>query len=172
MDEDYATQTDVYVTLNGTSTVVTSGVNAMRAPRGEIILAGSSGVNEGAITANQATTHANVFFSILANYGQTTVAAVTVPANRRLLLKRLRATITRANGAAGSATIALQVRPVGQAWRSKRVFDIGTGAPTEFDSIGGDIYPPRADIKFRVLSVSDNNTVPEAAIEYILFNID
>lgn len=108
LDEDYVEQTPKYAVLNGASTVTVT-VNAIRCSRAKIIIAGSSGVNEGVITINQATTTANVFANVPAT-GRTTIAATTVPAGKLMVLKRVRAAITRANGSAGSATILLNAR--------------------------------------------------------------
>lgn len=167
LNADYEEQDPVYVVLNGTTAVTTSGVDAMRAPRAQVILAGSSGRNEGTITVRQATTTANVF-AVMPAFGRTTIGAMTIPAGKAGLLKRVRAAITRENGSAGSATITLNTRRHGEAWQAIRAFEIQTGAAVEFVQIGGDLLGPGTDIKFTIDSVSDNNTVIDGAIELIM----
>ena len=41
-----------------------------------------------------------------------------------------------------------------------------TGAAIDFTQLGGDVFTPGTDVKFRVNSVSDNNTIIDAAFEY------
>ena len=133
-----------------------------------MILAGSAGANVGTIRIRQRTTTANIFAQMPAGKGQTTIASYTVPINKVAILKRIRCTITRANGSAGSATIELKVREPFGAWRSIRVFELQTGATTEFVSEGGIVLQEGTDIKYTISSVSDNNTVAEGAFEFYL----
>jgi hypothetical protein len=104
---------------------------------------------------------------VRAGTGQTTIGAITVPTNTTLLIKRIRTAITRANGSSGSATVELRVRNRGEAWRSIRVFEVQTGAPTEFTAVGGDVIIQESDIKFTITQVSDNNTIVDGALEYL-----
>jgi hypothetical protein len=167
LDEDYAAVTNKYVILNGTTTVTVTG-NFFRAPRALVVVAGSSETNEGQITVRQQTDTSNVFIQMPANFGQTTIGAFTVPAGKVAVLKRIRLSIVRASGTAGSATILLFIRERDAAWRAIRVFEMQTGAPTEFTQLGGDLLPPGTDVKFRIHSVSDNNTIVDGAVEYTL----
>ena len=166
LDEDYAQQADQFVIMNGTTGVTVTG-NFMRCTRAKVLLAGSGGLNAGIITVRQATTTANVFAQMPVT-GQTTIAAYTVPAGKTMLIKRIRASITRANGSAGSATIILFYRTRSGAWNGIRVFELQTGAPTEFTSEGALVIPEGSDVKYRISNVSDNNTVAEGAFEYYL----
>lgn len=165
-DEDNVPQTDAFVVLNGTTPVTLTG-NYMRGRRGQILLAGSSGGNEGTITANQSVTTANVFFVMPAGFNQTVIAAFTVPAGKVAIIRRLRVSITRSNGSAGSATIDILARPPGEVFRALRVFEVQNGPGTPVENLGGDILPPGTDVKARVESVSDNNTISEAAFEVL-----
>ena len=164
LDADYTRQINQYAVMNGTSTVTVSA-NAMRCSRGQVILAGSNETNVGDITATQATTTANVFFAIQADYGQTTIAADTVPAGTRHLLKRLRIAMTRSTGAAGSASARVMLRRRGEAWRSIRVFEISNSAGMQADFGGGEVIPAAADYKVQCSTVSDNNTIVDALME-------
>lgn len=171
LDEDFTQQDAAYAILNGTTGVTVTGDFA-RCPRASVILAGSGGTNAGAITIRQATTTANVFAVMPAGYGQTQIGAFTVSAGKLLVVRRVRCSIVRANGSAGSATILLMARRRGEVFRAIRSFEIQTGAPTEFTAVGGDVLPPMTDVKFRVDQVSDSNTIIDAAIEYTLFTED
>lgn len=162
--EEYEAET---ITLNGT-TAVTSSDTWWRVNRVIVKTAGSGGENAGEITVESTTTSANVFAKIPAGLNQTQIAAFTVPANRTMLLKRMRVALTRANGAAGSAFITFRVREPGGVFASRRAMDIQTGSGVQFTSFAGDLIAAGSDVKLRVESVSDNNSVCDAAIEYIL----
>jgi len=86
-------------------------------------------------------------------------------------LKNVRLVITINNGSAGSATITLRIREPGSIeYRLIRVFELQIGAATEFTQLGGDKLPAGTDIKFRVEQVSDNNTIAETAMKYLLLD--
>lgn len=165
LDEDYVQQEDAYVILNGTTTITTSGVNAMRCPTGRIIIAGSSGRNEGEITVTQAVSTSNVF-CVIPTFGTTTIGCFTVPAGKDCIITKIDRSITRTNGSAGSATIALNVRRFGQAFTSERVYELNTTGASPDETIL--TLPPATDIKGTVENVSDNNTVAEIRIEFFL----
>ena len=169
LDEDYVQQRPVYVILNGTTTVTTSGVNAMRCDTGRVVISGSSAKNEGEITITQAVSTSNVF-CVIPTFGSTTIGCFTVPAGKDCIIKKIVVSIVRANGSLGSATIALNVRKFGQAFCAERVYEANTGAPVVDDIEGGIVLPPGTDVKGTVEVVSDNNTVAQITIEY--FYID
>lgn len=170
LESDTATQyTSEEITLNGT-TPVTSSLSWWRINRVQVITAGTDGENQGQINVDPTTTGSSARFAAVPLFNQSTIAAYTVPAGRTMLLKRVRASITRSNGSAGSATVTLRVRPPGEVFRAIRIFELQTGAPTEFTNLGGDVIAPGSDIKFRVETVSDTNTVAEAAMEFVLLD--
>lgn len=168
LNEDYEQQPSKYAILNGT-TNVTVTVDAMRCTRAKVIYAGSSGTNEGTLRIRQASTTANIFAQVPTS-GQTTVGAYTVPNGKVAVLKRIRTTITRTNGSAGSATIQLNAREPYGAWRAVRVFELQTGAATEFTNVGGIVFTEGFDVKYTIADVSDNNTVAEGAFEFYLID--
>lgn len=168
LNADYEAQTSKYVVLNGTTGVTVTG-DYMRCSRAQVVLAGSSGDNEGTITVRQATTTANVFAVMPTDFNQTQIGCYTVPAGKLFLLRRIRVSITRANGSAGSATVLLMARRRGEVFRAIRAFELQTGAATEFTQLGADKLPPGTDIKFTIHQVSDNNTIADGAFEYTLF---
>lgn len=167
LNASYEEQDPQYAVLNGTTGVTVSG-DFMRCAQAEVILAGSGGTNAGSITVRQKTTTANVFAVMPASTGNTVIGACTIPVGKTALLKRVRVAITRANGSAGSANITLRVRRQGEIFRAIRNFEAQTGASTEFRQEGVDIIRECSDIKFRVDSVSDNNTIAEGAFEFYL----
>jgi hypothetical protein len=172
LESDTATEyTSEVITMNGTLPV-TSTRSWWRVNRVEVLTVGSAGDNQGTITVDPSTTGSSARFAAVPLFNQSTIGAYTVPAGRTMLLKRVRAAITRANGSAGSATMTLRVRAPGadQAYRSIRVFELQTGAPTEFTQLGGDVIEAGSDIKFRVEQVSDGNTIAEAAMEFVLLD--
>jgi hypothetical protein len=163
---DYETEN---ITLNGT-TQVTSINTWWRVNRVKVLTAGTGGQNAGTITVRSTTTTANVFVVMPIGFNQSTIGAYTVPFGKTMIIKRVRVTITRASGAAGSATISLRVRPAGGVYNSARIFELQTGGSTEFESLGGLVIESGSDIKYRIDSVSDNSTIAEGAFEYILIN--
>ncbi len=168
LNSSYEQQDPVYVILDGTSTV-TQSTDAFRCTRAKIILSGSTGTNEGTITIRQQTDTSNVFAQIPTT-GQTTVGAYTVPNGKIMVIKRIRASIVRTNGSAGSATILLNAREPQGSWRAVRVFELQTGAPTEFSNEGGLVFLEGEDVKYTIDDVSDNNTVAEGVFEYYLID--
>lgn len=168
LDEDYAQQPNLYVILNGTTTVTTSGVNAIRCPSGRVILSGSSGRNEGELTVTQAVSTSNVF-CVIPTFGSTTIAAFTVPAGKDCIVVSVNTQITRTSGAAGSATVAINARRFGQGFNAERVYEVQTGGVPADETILSP-FPPGTDIKGTVEDVSDNNTVAQMNIEYFFID--
>jgi len=168
LDEDFTEQTNAFVILNGATGVTLTG-NYIRAPQARIIKAGSGGVNAGVITGRQATTTANVFFNMPVGFGKTTTGVKTIPVGKFAIIKRTQASIIRANGSAGSATITLKSREVGSgAWAAIRPMEVSTGLGFSETDIGGEIINSGTDVKFTVEQVSDNGTIAEAELEYYL----
>lgn len=168
LDEDFVGQPAIYITMNGTTTVTTIGVNAIRCTVGQVILAGASETNEGVITANQAVTIANLYFVMPADFGHSGVMAFTVPTAFQALIKVIQINLSRSGGNQGSATLVLMTRPIGEAWRSTRVFEATTGSPVDSFERGGIVIAERTDVKMNVPDVSDANTIPQATITFIL----
>lgn len=168
LNANYERQTSPYVIMNGTTGVTTTG-DFFRLSRGRVILAGSSGRNEGVITARQATTTANIFAQ-MPTFGQTTIGCFTIPTGKICIAKRLGIGIVRANGSAGSATISLNVREAGGAFNAKRVYEVSTSTRIMETFVGGIVIRPKSDVKFTIDDVSDNNTVADAELEYFLID--
>lgn len=155
------------IILNGTTPVVS--VNTWwRINRAYVLTAGSGGANAGIITINPTVTTASVFAKLPLGYNQTHIGAYTVPAKHKIIIKRLRVSITRATGADGSATISLRAREPGGVFRSRRIYELSTSGSTEASAFGGLLIGAGTDIKYRIEDVSDNGTVAEGEFEYLL----
>jgi len=165
---DYVQNVPVYFTTNGVTGVTTSGLSAIRAARGEVVQAGTGLTNAGIIKLTQSVTTANEFFNIPVGKGQTQIGVFTVPAGMELTIKRIRTSIVRASGAAGSAGVSLRVRNYGGTFNAVRDFSLQTGGPAQYQEYTGHKVLSRADVKYTVDSVSDNNTIAEGAFEGIL----
>lgn len=157
------------IIMNGTTNVVTTST-WWRVNRVKVLTAGTTGNNVGNITVRATTTVVNIFATMPIGFNQTTIGAYTIPFGKTMIIKRVRTTITRASGAAGSATISLRIRPLGGVFNSSRIFELQTGATTDFNSFGGIVVEASSDVKFRVDAVSDNATIAEGAFEYVLIN--
>lgn len=156
------------ITLNGTTPVATT-TTWYRINRAYVLTAGTTGANQGDITIRHTTTTANVFAVMPALANQTAICAYTVPFGKVGYIKQVSANIVRASGAAGSASLSLRVRDTlnGGVFRTLQRFDIqaGAGFITTFE-YPLDV-PEGADIKFRIDTVSDNDTIASATFTII-----
>lgn len=157
------------ITMAGTL-AATSVSTWWRINRAYVVTAGTAENNVGTITIRHATTTANVFGTIQPDTGQTLIAAFTVPALTTCIIKRVRVTLTRSSGTAGSANVTLRAREPGSVYRAIRSFELQTGPGISYTETGGAVLPAGTDIKLRVESVSDNNTIAESAFELLLIS--
>ena len=164
---DYETED---LSMDGT-TEVESTNTWYRVNRIEVLTAGTGGSNAGVITCRHSSTTDNVFAAIQVGYNQTTIAAYTIPASKKALLKRMRVSIVRANGSAGSATITLRVRASGSVYRAIRNMEVQTGGETNDVFSGGLVFNAGDDILLRVEQVSDANTVVSGELEMLLIDV-
>ena len=179
-----ASDTAVYITIEGldanyneiSETVLLTGqtpklttLKFLRAARGYV--AGATAL-VGNVTYKQSTTTANVFGIIYAVYGQTNIACFTVPEGYNCLIFGIEIGMARTGGAAGSASVTLQRRNTGKAWRSFRTDAITTSKGVSKEYAGGLVFPERCDIRARIIDISDNTTYFTCEIEYALFKND
>ncbi len=169
LDADYAEITED-VTLLG-ATLVTTTQEFLRCSRIKVLTAGTGAENAGTITIHHTTTTANVFAIVPAGSNQSRVAALTVPADKAMLILSLSLQLTRASGAAGSATVSLRTRELGSVFRSSLTAEPSTGAPLLMTFETGLRCEPKTDIKWHVEAVSDNNSIVAGQIEYILVDV-
>lgn len=150
------------LTLNGV-TGVTSSNSYYRVNRAFILTAGSGGTNAGQLTVRHTSTTANVFSQISAGTGQTQICCWTVPASREFFMTRLLIVGTRDTGGAGTVNLDIQIREFETgAWRNIRDFTFTTGSALDPAFDYPLHIPAQADIRFRVQSVSANNTTVNA----------
>lgn len=168
LNSNYESQTSKYVILNGTSVVIVN-VDAMRCSRAKSIMSGSLGTSSGVVTIRQQVDTANIF-AVVPTTGQTAIAAYTIPSGKIGVIKRLDASITRANGSAGSANINFNIREPYGSWRAIRILDLQTGGDKDKDLVGGMVLTEGYDMKLTIESVSDNDTIASGEFEMFLIN--
>jgi hypothetical protein len=143
------------VTLNGLTQV--SLVNQfIRINRAFVVSSGTGLSNAGDVSIRQGTI---VFNTIPASLGQTQSSIYTVPANYKAAYLA-QYSIGMQGPASAAAQVALMTRFQGGPWRTTQLQYV-SGA-SAFLTFSYEIWPriaPRADIKARCLSVTNNNTV-------------
>lgn len=156
------------ITLNGT-TAVTSTNTWYRVYRAKGLTYGSGGTNAGTINVEHTTTSANVFVSIPPGDGQTQIAAWTCPAGATAQLIGFHVNLSRASGAAGSADVSLRVREFGSGgYNAARDYTVTTSVPVDRRYPFGINIPAQADVKVRVDSVSDNDSIVTADMDFLV----
>lgn len=108
-------------------------------------------------TAGVPNTPSQVVAFIPIGYNQTQQTQFTVPAKKRLIIKRFLIQAARAGGANGSADVSLRIKINGQAPRIIREFFVSTGAPVDKDK-ANIVLPEKTQVVWRLDDVSDNNT--------------
>ena len=155
------------VTLNGT-TAVTLSDTWFRVNRAYVLTAGSGNENAGRITIFQNGDTNAIYASIFPNKNQSSIGCYTVPFGKRMLIKKILLNVTL-NGT-GDAEISLRIREQGGVFRAISIYDIQTGSSISDERIGGIIVPSLSDIKLRCEAASDNGTIINGSLEYILIN--
>ena len=160
MDSGFNEMPDVIVTLNGT-TPVSLGIGVYhRCSRMSVTTAGSSNGNIGNITLRHTTTTANIFAVMPAGYNQTQIFAYTVPAGKTLYVPNFSIKMARSNGSAGSANVTVRMRVNdSNIWKAIRNEEITDSQSYNFIGLAYFVGYEKSDIKGRVESVSDNNTI-------------
>lgn len=152
LSSTYALQ-DELVTLNG-SGVGATAATYWRMFRGKVVTPTSGQTsNAGILTGTHTTTTANIFCVIPAGYGQTQIAAYTIPIGYTGYLKRYSAAMLDLT--ANKATVAVWVREFGGGIRITETTGISTDWPRTIELYGGISYPAKTDIRMRCLSVQN-----------------
>jgi hypothetical protein len=156
------------VTLDG-QTGVTIPVSLIRVYRAYVLTVGTGGVNAGDIWIGTGDITNGVpavkYAGILTGHGQTLMAIYTVPDNCT------GATIwswygTISSVASARATIALQTRELGGAWRTRDARGIAAGSSgVPWPIYNGVTVGTKCDIRIRALSVGVNNSTLEAGFD-------
>lgn len=159
IDTTGAEQT-VTVNSNGT-TPVDLGVDGFDINRAVV---SNANLNVGNIYFNTENNHtggvpntpSTVLAFIRAGDGQTQLGTRTVPVNKKMRIKNVYISVSRASGTAGSARVSLRTRAFGGSWIVKRPFDVVTGSSEK--QVAGLIISGRSSVKFTVDEVSDSDT--------------
>lgn len=164
LDADYNGISE-YVILNGTTNVTTTK-SFIRQSRAAVELAGTNTVSVGEITARQSVTTANITMVMPADSGQTAICCATVPAGKNWVIKDLNVSMVIDGNQSGSAQMQFQIRERGGAWQTKRFQGITNSNGFQETLIGGLIVEEQSDIRWRIQSVSNNNTQVTGLFEY------
>lgn len=140
------------VTLDGTNNVLTTN-SYLRVYRMVVRSAGSTGSNEGTITAT-AETAATVQAYIGVGINQTLQSQYTVPNGYYLVLNDFEITVQKSD----QAEIYGMIRPFGEVFQVKRVYNVFQET-ARFDFIPPILVPPKADITVRAQKISGASTV-------------
>lgn len=169
LDGDLAEQTED-ITLNGTTPVI-STKTWWRMYRAWGLSAGQTGYNAGNITIRHSTTTDNIFAVMPATFGQTQIAAKTIPGTRKGIITRIKVAISNNNTTPQEATISLVTRDVDSGlWRVREPLIVSTGASAVDANTGGILVQPGTDTKIRVLSATSSGLI--VAARYDIFEVD
>ncbi|MCP4415959.1 MAG: hypothetical protein GY805_05010 [Chloroflexi bacterium] len=156
------------VSLNGTNTVTLTN-KFLRVFRASVGTAGITGINEGNLTIAQ---DGNDVVQIEAEHGQTQTTCYTIPDNyQSARLCRAFLSAHKFSGTNPTVDAYLMARPEGGAWLVKEegtakggniVFDY------DYSSVGCLAFAPKTDIKWRVITVSANNTAVIGTFDFIM----
>ena len=170
LDANYDVATET-VTLDGTTPVVTT-TSFIRATRMFCRSCGSSGENEGAITATY-TTDAQTALVIAAGVGQSEFGALTIPDGKVMLPLEVSGSVVKSSGGANAVRAARLYawarlyNPLSnnnyECWR--RIFEIilnqdGSSSVQQNFAIGN-VFPARADLRFSAVVSADDTEVSD-----------
>lgn len=152
-------ETSEDVTMNGATPVVMTAA-FIRVYRAWVLTAGTGETNAGDI---QVLHGATVLAEIPAGFGQTLQACYTVPDVMLSGDRVSRGAIVRWYASSGAiqtsfATVALQTRDSGGAWRTRRISGISGGHGLDESLPLGESVRAKTDIRLRVVSNGANNT--------------
>ncbi len=171
------------VNLTG-QTAVTLSTDLIRVYRAWVVTAGSDEENAGDIWVGSGTVTsgvpANKYAGILTEKGQTLMAIYTIPTQATKGGKIVSWYGTIGAGPAAYATIALQTKEFGGAWRTRRAVGIAEGSPPdpidltweneEGQRVGGIDLQAKADVRIRTLENGVNNSSIEAGFNMELYS--
>jgi len=152
LDANWAFQKD-FIILNGQTDVLTTNTY-LRVFRAKVILAGSSGWNEGTIDVDDAG-NTNLIGRITAKYNQTLMAMWTVPASKMAYVTRVYATTAIVNK---PTTIHIYVRWFGSVFQLKKSLTL-TANNMILDWSVPMAVPEKSDIKIMALAEGGGGAV-------------
>jgi hypothetical protein len=165
------------VSLNG-QTGVALPTPLLRVYQVYVVLAGTGvGENAGDIWIGSGTVTAGVpankYAGILTNVGETLMAVYSVPTQISDARQYIGGQIVRWYATCVApqkafATVALQTREFGEAWRTRRVVSVSEGGGWNEEITWGIEVRTRADVRIRALTNGANNTSIEAGFDIAL----
>ena len=167
-----ATATSTEITMTGQTPInFATGldINRMEATSSTTAVGNIYGTVNNNFTAGIPDTPSEVIALIPATYGQTQQSMYTVPLAKTLVMRDLKITVSRASGAAGSATVTLKIMKSGQQSVVKREFFPTSSLPID-GGVDGTVCPALAQIVWRVETVSDADTNVSASWRYELID--
>ena len=172
LDADWNIQS-VDITTNG-QTAASTTITCIRIFRGYVLTAGSGGTNAGDLWAGTgaltngvpAVKHAGIKVGM----GQTLMAIFSIPVDAVGGGQITRWYGTCGAGQSAYATIALQTREYGEAWRTRRVSGIGEGGWMTDEITWGVTVGTKADIRIRALTNGVNSSTIEAGFDLELLD--
>lgn len=141
LDENWDVQVE-YIILNGTTTVTTVG-SFIRVYRSMVIIAGSTGANEGLILTKN-TAEDNTLAQISLGFNQTLMALWTVPRNFESYMQ----SFYGATALDKATEIHLYVRPFGEVFQIKKIVSVAAGSERIIYDFPLPI-PEKADVAIR-----------------------
>jgi len=161
------------IILNGQAAVPVP-ISLIRVFRMYVLTAGTGGVNAGNIWVGSGAVGSGVpatkYAANLAGVGQTLMATYTIPVTSSSGQNYIGGQIVRWYANAGAAklafaTIALQTRESGGAWRTRRAMGVAEGGPVDEHLTFGINLGTKCDIRVRVLVNGENNTAIAAGFD-------
>lgn len=161
------------VTLNGGTVTTTSTwwrINRAYVSEAAEPTAITSGTNAGVITINASVTTSVVFATIPAGFGQTQLAAYTIPYQCTAVVKRVYLSCSRVNANTTSITGSFRVRAPERysSYRALAVYDITSSFDVDDVKDGGLRIAGGSDIKMRVDTVDSAGTRANAELEFLV----
>ena len=168
LGSNWGRRKDIFIVLNGTNPVGNhTHTDVVRCSRGFIVHGGATESNVGDIVVRNLNTPTSTFIALPVAYGQSQVAATTVPKGKEFLIKRITIAVTKSGGSAASAVVALMVKNYGtKAWRVVRTYTLQSGQIIDSEELGGIRVEEGADIKVRALSATSAVSI-SAELEYL-----
>lgn len=160
LDDSYL-EINETITLNGTTNVTTSN-SYLRVFRMVVLTAGSSGHNEGTITAT-ASTSSSVHAKIEPTFNQTTKIQFTVPAGKQFLITNAIVGVDEGK----SVQIKFKIRPFGQVFQTKRIQELFEQTVV-FDDFIPILVPEKSDITLTGIAGAGTDKIT-AQIDYYIY---
>lgn len=156
------------VTLNGTNAVTTTN-RWYRVNRVTGLTGGSGQTNAGAITVRHSSTTANIFAVMPAGFGQSQIAAYTIPADQNGLILEVGCSVSNAQVSNQELTASIAARAFGASlFLTRRPTIVSTLLELKMNLALGAIAPPLTDVVLRVQAGTAANLTVMGYIDLLL----